>query len=153
MHAIVSMRWSMHCIWYLFLWIASFGFFESSAILIDLSCFTVITTGLMKYSSDHLTNFNNCLSSISFLVLFLLYLLDGLVLLFLYVVLGGMYGGMWILLYGFLIFQFHCRGVGVFGIPLLQCCAVPIGYFVFSHLVLCRLVRSRIFVGCLCLEG
>ena len=41
----------------LLLWIASFSLFESSAILIDLSCFTVITTGRMKYSSEHLCNF------------------------------------------------------------------------------------------------
>ena len=66
MHAIVSISWSMVCIWYLFLWIASFSVFESSAILMDLSCFTVITTGLMKYSYKHLSNFINCLSFISF---------------------------------------------------------------------------------------
>ena len=62
LHAIVSMRWSMLCIWYLILWIASFSLFESSAILID---FTVITTGRMKYSSENLCNFIIFLSSMS----------------------------------------------------------------------------------------
>ena len=75
------------------------------------------------------------------------------VLFFLYVVLGRMHGGMWIMLYVFLIFQFWCRGVGFLGIFILQCCFVPIVFFVFSHLVLCRLVRSRVFEGCLCLGG
>ena len=65
LHAIVSIRWSILCIWYLFLWIASFNCFESSAIFMDLSCFTVITTGLIKYSSDHLSNLIICLSSMS----------------------------------------------------------------------------------------
>ena len=31
----------------------------------DLSCFTVITTGLIKYSSEHLSNLIICLSSMS----------------------------------------------------------------------------------------
>ena len=57
----------MLCIWYLFLCIASFSSFESSAILIELSLLTVITTGLMKYSSEHFSNLIICLSSISFL--------------------------------------------------------------------------------------
>ena len=65
LHAIVSIRWSMLWIWYLFLSIASFNFFESNAIFMDLSCFTVITTGLIKYSSEHLSNLFICLSSIS----------------------------------------------------------------------------------------
>ena len=65
LHAIVSIRWSMLCIWCLFLCIASFNFFESSAIFMDLSCFTVITTGLIKYSSEHLSNLIFCLSSIN----------------------------------------------------------------------------------------
>ena len=55
----------MLCIWYLFLCIASFNFFESTAIFMDLSCFTVITTGLIKYSSEHLSNLIFCLSSIN----------------------------------------------------------------------------------------
>ena len=65
LHAIVSIRWSILCIWYLFLWIASFSFFESSAMFMDLSCFTVITTGLIKYSSEHLSNLIICLSLMS----------------------------------------------------------------------------------------
>ena len=64
-HAIVSIRWSILCIWYLFLCIASFNFFESSAIFMDLSCFTVITTGLIKCSSEHLSNLIICLFSMS----------------------------------------------------------------------------------------
>ena len=132
----MSMRWSMLCIWYLCLWFASFNFFESSANLMELSCFTVITTGLMKYSSEHLSSFIICLSSISFLILFPLCLLVGVVLFLLYVVLGGMYGGMWILLCGFSIFQFCCRCGDILGINTLQCCFVAIVCFVFSHLVL-----------------
>ena len=57
----------MLCIWYLFLCIASVSSFESSAILIELSLLTKITTGLMKYSSEHFSNLIICLSSISFL--------------------------------------------------------------------------------------
>ena len=56
----------MLCIWYLFLWIASFRSFESSAILTLLSFLTVITTGPMKYSSEHFSSLIICLSSISF---------------------------------------------------------------------------------------
>ena len=52
-----SIRLSMDCIWYLFLSIASFSSFESCASLIDWSCFTVITTGLMKTWSKHFSNF------------------------------------------------------------------------------------------------
>ena len=63
---IVSIRWSMLCIWYLFLWNVSFIAFESNAILIALSFFTVITTGMIKYSSEHFSNLIICLSSISF---------------------------------------------------------------------------------------
>ena len=59
------MRWSMLCIWYLFLWIA-FNSFESNAILKLFSFFTVITTWLMKYSSQHFSNLIICLSSIRF---------------------------------------------------------------------------------------
>ena len=66
LHAIVSIRWTMLCIWYLFLWMASFNFLESSVFLMDLSCLTVITTGLMKNSSEHFSSFIVCLSSISF---------------------------------------------------------------------------------------
>ena len=124
----MSMRWSMLCIWYLFLWIASFSFFESSAILVDLSRFTVITTGPMKYSSEHLSNFIIYLPSKVFLVLFLLYLLDVAVFLFLCVVLGGMYYGMLVLLYGFLIFQFWCTGL------------------VFLEYPLCNIVLYRMYV-------
>ena len=65
-----SIRWSMLCIWYLFLWMASFNFLESKAILTDLSFFTVITTGLINSSSEHFSNFIICLSSINFLSLF-----------------------------------------------------------------------------------
>ena len=50
---IVSIWWSMLCIWCLFLWIASFRISESNAFLIDWSDFTVMTTGLMKCSSEH----------------------------------------------------------------------------------------------------
>ena len=35
---------------------ASFNFFESSATLIELSHYTVITTGLVKYSSKYFSN-------------------------------------------------------------------------------------------------
>ena len=50
----------------IFLWMASFHFLESRAILTDLSFLTVITTGLMNSSSEHFSNFMICLSSISF---------------------------------------------------------------------------------------
>ena len=48
-----SIRWSMLCIWYLFLWMASFNFLESKAILTDLAFFTVITTGLIKFVREN----------------------------------------------------------------------------------------------------
>ena len=64
--ATASIRWSMLCIWYLFLWIASFNSLESSAIFTLLSFFTVITTGLMKHSSEHFSRRFICLSSIKF---------------------------------------------------------------------------------------
>ena len=52
-------------IWYLFLCIALFSFFESSAILTDLSFFTVITTGLTNKSSGHFLCLLICLFCIS----------------------------------------------------------------------------------------
>ena len=64
--AILSIRWSMLCIWYLFLCIASLSIFESNAILMDWSDLTVITTGLMKYSSENDVSFLTCLSSVNF---------------------------------------------------------------------------------------
>ena len=64
-NATASTRWSMLCIWYLFLCITLFSFFESSAIFTDLSFFTVITTGLTKMSSGHFSSLEICLSSIS----------------------------------------------------------------------------------------
>ena len=47
----------------IFLCMALFNFFVSCAILIDLSCLSVITTRLRIYSSEHLPNFIICLSS------------------------------------------------------------------------------------------
>ena len=62
-----SIRWSILCIWYLFLCMASFNFLKSNAILTDLPFLTVITTGLMNSSSEHFSCLMICLSSISFL--------------------------------------------------------------------------------------
>ena len=56
----------MLCIWYLFLCMASLSIFESNAILIDGSNFTVITTGLMKCSSEHFLSLLICFSFMSF---------------------------------------------------------------------------------------
>ena len=61
-----SVRSSILCIWCLFLWIALFSSFESSAIFIDLSFLTVNTSGLMKKSSGHFSNRIIWLSLISF---------------------------------------------------------------------------------------
>ena len=68
-----SVKWSMLWIWYLFLWIALFSSFESSAIFIDLSFSTVITTGLINKSSGHfskriiwLSSINSCNSCSNF---------------------------------------------------------------------------------------
>ena len=46
--------------------IASFNSFASSANFIELSLLTVITTGLIKYSSEHFSSFMISLSSINF---------------------------------------------------------------------------------------
>ena len=62
----VSIRWSMFCVWYLFSCIAPFFSFESSAISMELSLFTLITTGLTKYSSEHFSNFMIGSSSMRF---------------------------------------------------------------------------------------
>ena len=56
----------MPCIWYLLLCTASFSFLESRDTFTVLSFFTVITTGLMKSSSEHLSNFVICFSSMIF---------------------------------------------------------------------------------------
>ena len=45
-----STRLSIDCFWYLFFSIASFSTLESSANLMDWSCFAVITTGLINLS-------------------------------------------------------------------------------------------------------
>ena len=47
----------MLCIWNLFLCSASLRISESNAILIDCSDLTVITTGLVKFSSEHDVSF------------------------------------------------------------------------------------------------
>ena len=70
--------------------------FSSPLLFLDLSCFTVITTGLIKYSSERLSIFIICLSSRVCWILFLLYLLGGVVPVFLYAVWGGTCCGMWI---------------------------------------------------------
>ena len=148
LHAIVSIRWSILCIWYLFLCIASFNFFESSAIFMDLSCFTVITTGLMKYSSEHLSNLIICLSSMSlFISLSTLSIRWSRTRLPLCCV-GGISYGMWILLCGFLIFRFLYISRGIFRISISLCCFVLVVCYVFSHPVFCRIIRSRVFGGC-----
>ena len=49
-------RLSFDCIWYLFFSIASLMSLESNAILIDLSCITVMTTGLMKTLRENLSS-------------------------------------------------------------------------------------------------
>ena len=63
--ATASTRWSILCIWYLFLCIALFNFLESNAIFTDLPFFTVITTGLTKRSSGHFSSFVIWLSCIN----------------------------------------------------------------------------------------
>ena len=54
-------------IWSLFLWMALFNTFESSASLIDLSFLTITTIGEIKYLSGQLVNFIMYFSSIKFL--------------------------------------------------------------------------------------
>ena len=53
----------MGCIWHLFFSIASLRSLESSAGLMDLSCFTVMTTGLLKTLSEHLSSLIICFVS------------------------------------------------------------------------------------------
>ena len=61
--------------------------------------------------------------------------------------------GMRILLCGFLIFQFLYISWGIFRISISQSCFVLVVCYVFSHLVFCRLIRSRVFGGCHFLVG
>ena len=69
--AILSIRQSIFCIWYLFLWIALFMTLESMASFFVLSLLTVITIGEIKFLSLHLSSmimlpfFCNFLSSSS----------------------------------------------------------------------------------------
>ena len=51
-----SIKLSIDCIGYLFFSIASLRNFESNAILMELSCFTVKTMGLIKTLSEHLSS-------------------------------------------------------------------------------------------------
>ena len=111
---------------------ASFNFFESSAILIDLSCLTVITTGLLKYSSKHLSYFIICLSSISFWSSFstLSIRWSGTLLLLCCVgwnVWWNVDFATW-----FLNFPILVHMCGFFGIPILQCYFILIIYCIFS---------------------
>ena len=72
---------------------------------------------------------------------------------FLCAVWGWMNYDMWILLYGFLIFQFLFIRGGIFRKSILQCCFVSVVYYVFSRLVFCGIFRSRVFGGCPFLVG
>ena len=58
------MVYALHLIFVLY--IASLSSFESKAILMELSLLTVMTTGLIKNSSEHFSNLIICLSSINF---------------------------------------------------------------------------------------
>ena len=65
--AILFIRQSMFCIWYLFLWMALFIILESMASFIAFSLLTVITIGDMKFLSLHLSSFITLPFSCNFL--------------------------------------------------------------------------------------